>query len=86
LSSRGYDMDNRNGSAGDVGGWIVSWKLGWDALGSAVAWVCMGNRKQQVVEEHVGESERDPDPRDVTRATRTCSEEVGLDDGRLVVD
>jgi hypothetical protein len=46
----------------------------------------MGNRKQQVVEEHVGESERDPDPRDVTRATRTCSEEVGLDDGRLVVD
>ena len=26
-------------------------------------------------------SERDPDPRDVTRATATCSEEVGLDDG-----
>jgi hypothetical protein len=43
-------------------------------------------QKQQVVWGHEGKSERDLDPHDVTRATGTFSEEVGLDDGRVQVD
>jgi len=46
----------------------------------------MRNRERQVVWGHEGGSEGDLDPRDVTRATGTFSEEVGLDDGRVQVD